>query len=226
MSSLSFIGSKGLMDVTAPNWLIEDETLFGQWGKLLLALIKHGTLENVRKGKTIDLGPNDISLLIDGGLYVTDIPMSDDGRTLLIDIIKRGDLFTSSFASNLKPTLTAQCLSRCLIVRGSALEEFKADFDQWDRILSMVNVWMAQAYLQAVSQSVGRDQDRIRRVLSMMASHPTALDSRIGREIEAGKQLIRDLAGVQKRSATRAFRALEENGEVCFYGYKRLFVKV
>jgi hypothetical protein len=225
MSSLSFVGSKGLMDVTAPSWLIEDETLFGQWGQLLIALIKHGTLESVRKGKTMDLGPNDIALLIDGGLYVTDMPVGDDGRTLLIDIIKRGDLFTSSFAHNLKPTLTAQALSRCLIVRESALEMFKADFDQWDRILSMVNVWMAQAYLQAVSQSFGRDQDRIRRVLSMMANHPTALDSRIGREIEAGKQLIRDLAGVQKRSATRAFRTLEENGEVCFYGYKRLFVK-
>lgn len=84
---------------------------------------------------------------------------------------------------------------------------------------------MAQAYSRALSDSVGRDQDRIRRVLTMLASHPTAIDSKLGREVEANKQQIRDLAGVQKRSATRAFRALEESGVVSFYGYKRLFYR-
>jgi hypothetical protein len=224
-SSISFVGSNGLMDVPAPTWITADATLFASWGQLMLAMIKHGSVETVRKGEQLSMRPAEFGLLIDGGLYATDSPLTHDSRALLIDFLRRGDLFSPTISGNLKINLTPHCKTTCLIVREAALGAFKAEFEAWDMCEPILCAEMAQAYSQAVSASIGKDQDKIRRVLSIMASHPTAIDSNLGREIEAGKQLIRDLAGVQKRSATRAFRFLEDAGEVSFYGYKRLFYR-
>jgi hypothetical protein len=224
-SSISFVGSNGLMDVPAPSWIRTDAILFASWGQLLLAMIKHGAVETVRKGEQLSMKPSEFGLLIDGGLYATDSPPGNESRALLIDFLRRGDLFIPTISGNLKITLTPHCKTTCLIVREAALGAFKSEFEAWDMCEPILCAEMAQAYSQAVSASIGKDQDKIRRVLSIMASHPTAIDSKLGREIEAGKQLIRDLAGVQKRSATRAFRFLEDAGEVSFYGYKRLFYR-
>ncbi|HBO2935328.1 TPA: hypothetical protein L4R50_000324 [Pseudomonas aeruginosa] len=224
-SSISFVGSNGLMDVPAPKWIKADATLFASWGQLLLAMIKHGTVETVRKGDLLSMKQAEFGLLIDGGLYATDSPPCNEARALLIDFLRRGDLFSPAISSNLKITLSPHCKTTCLIVREDSLRAFKAEFEAWDMFEPILCAEMAQAYSQAVSASIGKDQEKIRRVLSIMANHPTAIDSKLGREIEAGKQLIRDLAGVQKRSATRAFRCLEEAGEVSFYGYKRLFYR-
>lgn len=224
-SSISFVGSNGLMDVPAPPWIRTDAILFASWGQLLLAMIKHGAVETVRKGEQLSMKPAEFGLLIDGGLYATDSPPGNESRALLIDFLRRGDLFIPTISGNLKITLTPHCKTTCLVVREAALGAFKAEFETWDMCEPILCADMAQAYSQAVSASIGKDQDKIRRVLSIMASHPTAIDSKLGREIEAGKQLIRDLAGVQKRSATRAFRFLEDAGEVSFYGYKRLFYR-
>ncbi len=226
MASISFAGSNGLMDVPAPAWIKKDASLFAQWGQLLLAMIKHGAIDVLRKGEQLQLKPNEIGLLVDGGLYATDSPPGTDTRALLIDFLRRGDLFTPTISSNLHITLTPHCRTTCLIVHEDALSSLRRDFDAWDKCFPILCAELAQSFTKAVSESQGKDQDKIRRVLSILAGHPTAIDSKLGREIEAGKQLIRDLAGVQKRSATRAFRALEDAGEVSFYGYKRLFFKV
>lgn len=225
MANISFAGSNGLMDVPAPEWIVNDDALFAQWGQFLLAMIKHGSVETVRRSQDLPMAQSEFGLLIEGGLYATDDPVSDDSRRLFIQFLKRGDLFSSAISTSLQLRLTPHCRTTCLIVRKGSLDAFKADFPAGDRLLPLLCAGMAQAYSHAVSESQGKDQDRIRRVLTMLADHPTAMDSKLGREIEAGKQQIRDLAGVQKRSATRAFQSLEQAGVVSFYGYKRLFFR-
>jgi len=225
MKSCRFAGSNGVLDVPAPDWIVCDELLFSQWGTFLLALIKHGTMETIRRNEPFSMEPSEFGLLIEGGLFATDGSDDEGERVILIQFLKRGDLFSPAIGNTLQMHLKPHCRTSCLIVRHTAIEAFKADFPAWDRLLPLLWAGMAQAYSQAVSDSGGRDQDKIHRVLRLMAEHPTATDTKLGREIEAGKQQIRDLAGVQKRSATRAFRALEESGVVSFYGYKRLFFK-
>ena len=225
MMTKGFAGSNGLMDVPAPDWIVNNECLFAHWGSFLLAMIKHGSIETLHKTECLELATLEFGLLIDGGLYVTDSPNDDDPRTLLIQFLKRGDLFSTPISGGKHLQLTSHCKTTCLIIREQAFEPFRTEFPLWDSIFPLVDASMAQAYSRALSDSVGRDQDRIRRVLTMLASHPTAIDSKLGREVEANKQQIRDLAGVQKRSATRAFRALEESGVVSFYGYERLFYR-
>ncbi|HDS1721488.1 hypothetical protein NPS53_08265 [Pseudomonas putida] len=225
MQSSHFAGSNGLMDVPAPSWIIEDETLFSHWGSFMLAMIKHGTVETIRRTERLELSAAEFGILIDGGLYATDQPDGDDSRSLLIQFLQRGDLFSTAISGNLQLQLRPHCKTTFLVVREHVFGAFKAEFPFWDRIHPLLCAGTAQAYARAVSESAGRDLDRIRRVLKILANHPTAIDSKLGREVEANKQQIRDLAGVQKRSATRAFKALEESGEVSFYGYKRLFYR-
>lgn len=220
-----FAGSNGLLDVPAPPWIEDDDSLFKHWGSFLLAMIKHGSVETLRRADTLDMAPSEFGLLIDGGLYVTDQPEGKDARTLLVQFLRRGDLFSTAIGGNLHLLLHPHCRTTCLIIRESEIAAFRSEFPFWDRVQPMLTAGMAQGYSKAVSDTVGRDQDRIHRVLTILANHPTAIDSKLGLEIEANKQQIRDLAGVQKRSATRAFRALEESGAVSFYGYKRLFFR-
>lgn len=225
MQSASFAGSNGLMDVPAPDWIVGNDCLFSHWGSFLLAMIKHGSVETVGKAEPLCLGESEFGLLIDGGVYATDPTGGDDARSLLIKFLSRGDLFTAAIDGRLSLQLLPHCKSTCLIVREQGVAAFKAEFPFWDRIIPLLFAGMAQTHAQVVSESAGRDLDRIHRVLKMLAAHPTAIDSKLGREVEANKQQIRDLAGVQKRSATRAFKALEDAGTVSFYGYKRLFYR-
>lgn len=225
MTGSAFAGSSGVLDVPAPAWIVNDATLFPQWGTFLLALIKHGSIETVRCPEGLVLGDNEFGLLIEGGLFVIDGQNRPDARLMLIEFLKRGDLLTSSPGHTRLLQLYPHSRTTCLVVRDRTFEPFKADFPNWGQLLFQLKAEIAEAYEQARVETMGRDQDRIRRVLTLMAEHPTSVDSKLGRQIEAGKQLIRDLAGVQKRSATRAFRALEEDGEVSFHGYKRLFFK-
>ncbi|MPQ69316.1 Crp/Fnr family transcriptional regulator [Pseudomonas sp. MWU12-2323] len=225
MAGIGFAGSSGIMDVPAPSWIEGDEPLFSQWGQFLIAMIKHGTVETFRRTEAISMASSEFGLLIEGGVFATDEPKRVDGRRVLVQFFQRGDLFAAAVSSNLQFQLTPHCRTICLIVRERALDAFKNEFLSWARLRPLLNDGLAQAYSQALIETVGRDQDRIRRVLAMLAKHPTSTDTKLGSEIEAGKQLIRDLAGVQKRSATRAFQALVEAGCVEFHGYKRLFYK-
>lgn len=225
MTSYRFAGSAGLMDVPAPNWVRDDPTLFSQWGMFLLTIIRHGSIETLRRADNLTLSPTEFAVVIEGGLYALDDSTKDDGRKLMVQFLRRGDLFSSTISNTLHLKLVAHCRTSCLVFRERAFDQFMDDFPSWERFSAPLKACMAQAYAEAVSSSVGRDQDRIRRVLALLANHPTATETPLGREIEAGKQQIRELAGVQKRSATRAFRALEEDGCVSFYGYKRLFYR-
>jgi hypothetical protein len=225
MGGMWFAGSSGTMDVPAPSWIKNDDSLFRQWGHFLMAMIKHGTIETFRRAESIPMKSSEFGLLIEGGIFATDEPSDQDRRRLLVQFFRRGDLFTSTITTNLKFQMSTHSRTICLIVRESALEAFRNEFPSWDRLIPLLSAGLAHAYSQAVSETVGLDQDRISRVLAMLAQHPTAIDTKLGREIEAGKQLIRDLAGVQKRSATRAFQALTEAGCVSFYGYKRIFYR-
>jgi hypothetical protein len=225
MGVISFAGSSGTMDVPAPLWIESDEVLFRQWGQFLVAMIKHGAIEYFQRAEMVALKPGELGLMIDGGVFATEEPSTQQGRRLLVQFFRRGDLFSSGLPTNLKFHFSAHCRSSCLIIRIAALEAFRAEFACWDRLDALLTARQAQAYSQAVSETVGRDVDRLRRVLGMLAEHPTSIDTKLGKEIEAGKQLIRDLAGVQKRSATRAFQALAESGCVNFYGYKRIFYR-
>ena len=66
MMTKGFAGSNGLMDVPAPDWIVNNECLFAHWGSFLLAMIKHGSIETLHKTECLELATLEFGLLIDG----------------------------------------------------------------------------------------------------------------------------------------------------------------
>lgn len=224
MASREFAGSSGLLDIQPPSWVANDMVLFASWGQLLLSLVKHGSVRTLKHRDSVALEPLDLGLVVDGGLFATNASLDAERRTIFVGFFQRGDLFTTAFGNDLKISLAPHHRTTLLVVDSAHLDAFKADFPAWDRMLLLLGAGLSESYICAVQETRGKDVERIKRSINLMAEHPTATDSEIGRVVEAGKQLIRELSGVQKRSATRAFRALEDSGVISFWGYKRLIL--
>lgn len=225
MSNMVFAGSRGVMDVPVPDWIKAEESLFKTWGVCMMTLMKHSQIETLNRGDYLDLNTYRGGLVIDGGLYALGQAGHDENRKMFVHFFQRGELFASQAAESLHVDLMAHCRTSFLAVPKDAFHDFLNEFPHSERIVSTLELRMTQHFAQALQRTNGKDIDRIHRVLEMLADHPTATDTKLGKEIEASKQQICLLAGVQKRSASRAFKALEEAGHVNFYGYKRLFYR-
>lgn len=228
MAGITFAGSNGLLDVPAPAWVEAEEAIFSKWGVFMVAMIKHGTVESLRRDEELQLEADEFGLMIDGGIFALVESAPGPGnkdqalRSTLVSFLSRGDLFTAALSGAAIMQFRSNYKSTCLIVRQQALEAFRREFPTWASAQALLRTRTAEAYTQALLDTMGRDQEKIHRVLAIFAGHPTATKTEHGNEFEAGKQLIRDLAGVQKRSASRAFTALEDSGVVSFSGYKRI----
>lgn len=221
MAGKQYANSTGLLDIPVPRWIAQDEVLFSFWGMTLLAVLKHGTIEMLRAGETLDTNGKALSLLIDGGLYA--ITNEGESREFMISFLRRGELLRPPSVEGLSVRFEAHTRSRVVTIPEASLQDFIREVAVAPRLLQTIELHLTQQYAAAVQTLKWRDKDRLQRVIQMLADHPTANDTRLGREIESSKQNIRRLAGVEKRSASRAFAVLVNSGLVAFYGYKRLF---
>jgi hypothetical protein len=225
MSGQAFIGSGGLMDVPVPRWIENDESLFGAWGLTLMAMLKHGRVETLKKGSVLTMGSGEVGLLIDGGLYCLDIESAGEDRALFVSFPGRGELFKAGASGLPSLTFQAHCKTTALVIPSDNINAFTAELAVSGRIMATLDLILAQQFAQAAQAASSQDIFRIERVLQMLAEHPSGTDTQLGREIVASKTLIRYLAGVHKRSASRSFKKLDADGCVTFYGYKRVFFR-
>lgn len=223
MGIQNFAGSGGLTDVPVPAWVESDHLLFACWGRCLIQLIKHGKIKTLKRGEQLELNDFRVAMVVDGGVYAIGKAPHDPNRRILMHFYKRGELVLSGADNDPIELLEAHCRSTCLTLNQAQFDAFAGDFELAERLCSELRSEQASHLYQAIQSYAGRDIDRIKTTLQLLASHPTSITTKVGREIEASKGQIRDLAGVQKRSATRAFKMLEDQGVVAFSGYKRLF---
>lgn len=224
MAQQSFTGSTGLLDVPAPEWIAGDEALFSYWGMALMTMVCHGQIKTLRAGEAITLSSRQLGLMIDGGIYTLDEQTLEE-RSLFVHFLRRGDWFKAMEGPAIDLQFVAHARSTVLIVDDASFDAFMREFSMSERLVQALDLQISKQYA-AAAQTVGwKDQARLIRTIQMLAQHPTAPHTKLGREIESSKQNIRRLAGVQKRSATRAFNAMEKAGVVTFYGYKRVFYK-
>lgn len=225
MRSEGFAGSSGIMDVPAPGWLVDDGDLFRNWGNYLVSFIKYSKLVAYEAGEEIKLEAFSLMLVVSGGLYCLIEDQTDEEKHLLVDILNRGCVTASHVHSSYRSTLSAAEKSACLVISEDRYPDFLACIPRPDCMISRL-----EAHLQGVHSAVaecneGKDIDRIIRVLNMLASRPGAIETDLGRELRISKGELRHLAGVQKRSASRAFHALETSGQLRAEGYKLLYYK-
>jgi CRP-like cAMP-binding protein len=191
------------LDLPAPAWLLDVPEVSCEWAKLLIAASLHGRIETYARGTVLETSPHDLLLVLKGCVLAIAPPQHDDGHHVFISALRKGDIITPSINSRVRIGLHARSTTTALRVPQSAIPEYMSDVGVLSKLL--------------------RDQAKILRVIEILASHPEAVNTTAGMEIEASKDEIRTLAGVHRRSATRAFHALVEAGIVSFNGYKRVY---
>ncbi|MNZ75359.1 Cyclic AMP receptor-like protein [compost metagenome] len=97
------------------------------------------------------------------------------------------------------------------------------DMKNSEVVLMAAELNLLTKHATAASTVQMKDQDKIWRVVVNLASHPDVAHRPGGVEVKATREEIRRLAGVERRSASRAFHLFQEKGLVVFSGYKRFF---
>lgn len=211
------------LDLPAPGWLKETPEVSSEWAKLLIAASLHGRIETYTRGTTLEISPTDILLILQGCALAIASPQHDDGHQIFIGALRKGDIITPTISNRVRIGLHARSTTTALRVPQAALPEYMSDVRISDKFFLALELELTRVYAEAATATLLRDQARILRVIEILASHPDAINTTAGMEIEASKDEIRSLAGVHKRSATRAFHALVETGVVSFNGYKRVY---
>jgi len=221
--STTFIGSTGIMDVPAPGWLCASPTLFRHWGEYLVKMVSFSQLVLLEPGDNLELSRFDLTLVVSGGLYCSIHDHTGEAKHLLVSLMKRGCIAASTSLEKYGSTLTSSSKTTCLIIPNGALPELLETIPQPDLLISEMHAYWDERHKEALAMQDRKDIERIVRVLCILSSHPGSARTNKGVELMISKGEIRNLAGVQKRSASRAFTALETAKVLHSEGYKLLY---
>jgi CRP-like cAMP-binding protein len=189
----------------------------------LIAASLHGRIETYARGKEIEASPHDLLLVLKGCVLAIAPPQHDDGHHIFISALRKGDIITPSINKRVRIGLHARSTTTALRVPQTAIPEYMSDVGVLEKFFLALELELTRVYAEAATATLLRSQAKILRVIEILASHPDSVRTTAGMEIETNKDEIRSLAGVHKRSATRAFQALVEAGIVSFNGYKRVY---
>jgi CRP-like cAMP-binding protein len=212
------------LDLPAPGWLKEAPEVSADWAKLLVAASLHGRIETYARGTEIETSPNDLLLVLKGCVLCIAPAQHDDGHHIFISALRKGDIITPSIFSRVRIGLHARSTITALRVSHTVIPEYMSNPGVLEKLFFAMELELTRVFAEAATATLLRDQAKILRVIEILASHPEAICTTAGMEIEASKDEIRSLAGVHRRSATRAFHALVESGVVSFNGYKRVYL--
>lgn len=212
------------LDLPPPGWLKEAPEVSAEWASLLIAASRHGRIESYERGQALSTSPKDLLLILKGCVVAVATPLHDEGHQIFIGALRKGDIITPSISNRVRISLQARSSTVALRVPQSAIPEYMSDVGVLDKFFLALELELTRVYAEAATATLLKDQAKILRVIEILASHPDSISTSAGIEIEASKDEIRSLAGVHKRSATRAFHALVEGGIVSFNGYKRVYL--
>lgn len=221
----STTNARSILDTPAPSWLAKKPELAEPWARCLRSASKHGRLEDHDRGAILSNKESDFFLIIRGCVVVTSDPLEREAPPLFVSALQRGDIITPTIFQLVPVTLTVRSASTLLRVPKASLASFASEIGLCETLFMAVNMELTKLYAAAAQSVRLKDQDRILRVIESLALHSDAVITAVGNEVEVSKEEIRTLAGVQKRSATRAFHNLQEDGVIAFNGYKRVYYK-
>lgn len=212
-----------VLDVPAPEWIKHHPDLSPHWGELIICAKKYGRITQYEPGATITTTPGDLYLVINGCLIASTNPLSVPDAPIYISALKRGDIITPDICRKIPISLSARTNTTVLCIHSGSINDFAAEVSNSGQFLASLNIELAQKYAEAAQSLLLKDQDRILRVIANLATHPESKDTVDGIQIEIRREDVRKYAGVQIRSATRAFAGLSDSGVIKFNGYKRIY---
>lgn len=212
-----------VLSTPEPSWFKSSSLTAGSWASWLMMAHQYGRVVDHSAGFEVDAEAGDFYILLAGTMVVSSLPLDPALKPLFIDTLRRGDLIVPSRHSELKFSYVVRGSTSLLKVPKDKFRALMNDMKNSEVVMMAAEINLLTKHATAASTVQMKDQDKIWRVVVNLASHPEVDHRQGGVEVMASKEEIRRLAGVERRSATRAFNIFQEKGLVVFSGYKRFF---
>jgi len=212
-----------VLSTPEPSWFKSSSLTAGSWASWLMMAHQYGRVVDHPAGIEIDANHGDFYILLNGTMVVSTVPPDPNLKPLFIDTLRRGDIIVPSRQPDLKFTYVVRGSASLLKVSKDKFNAFMNDMKNSEVVLMAAELNLLTKHATAASTVQMKDQDKIWRVVVNLASHPDVAHRPGGVEVKATREEIRRLAGVERRSASRAFHLFQEKGLVVFSGYKRFF---
>lgn len=211
-----------VLETPEPDWF-KTSPQKGTWASWLIHGNHYGALIEVPPKTPLSSDNGDFYIVLSGCIVAYAISPDGQSKSVFVDALRRGDMIWPLQSKQVKFAYETRSTTHLLAVPRAKYEEFMKANSYSETVLMAAELNLMTKHLQAAQFIFIKDLDRIKRVVSVLVEHPDARPTARGVEVQASKEEIRTLAGVERRSASRAFKILEDEGVLSFHGYKSFY---
>lgn len=195
----------------------------GPWATWLINGHHFGSVINLEARTQLDTSRGDFYVVLKGCVVSFGVAPDTTSRRVFVDVLRHGDLIWPLRQKQVEFVFETRSRTYLLKVPRAKYADYIIANPHSDTVLMAAELDLMTKHSQAAHVQFSRDIDRIKRVIQMLVEHPDARPTGRGIEVHASKEEIRSLAGVERRSGSRAFKTLEDEGTITFNGYKTFY---
>lgn len=211
--------SIAVFDTPEPEWF-KTSPQKGTWTSWLINGNHYGNLIVLPPKTTLDTDQGDFYIVLKGCVVAFALTLDGRSKAVFVDALRQGDMIWPLQPKQVRFGYETRSLTYLLQVPRARYEEFMKSNGYSETVLMAAELNLMTKHSQSAQYLFAKDLDRIKRVIDKLVAHPDARPTDRGIEVLASKDEIRTLAGVERRSASRAFKILEDEGALKFNGYK------
>ncbi|SBW84194.1 catabolite gene activator protein [Pseudomonas veronii 1YdBTEX2] len=211
-----------VLETPEPDWF-KTSPQKGTWASWLIHGNHYGTLIDLPPKTQLDTDRGNFFIVLQGCVVAYGLSPDGQSKGVFVDALRKGDMIWPLQPKQVRFGYETRSHTFLLSVSKSKYEEFMKANSYSETVLMAAELNLMTKHSQAAQFLFAKDLDRIKRVITMLVEHPDSRPTARGIEVQASKDEIRTLAGVERRSGSRAFKVLEEEGLMKFDGYKTFF---
>lgn len=211
-----------VFDTPEPDWF-QTSPQKGTWASWLINSNFYGAL--IELPPKTPIASDDFFIVVKGCVVAYGLSPDGVSRNVFVDALRPGDMIWPMHEKPVHFGFETRSTTHLISVPKAAYQDCIRSIGYSETVLMAAELSLMTKHSRAVQFLFAKDLDRIKRVITMLADHPDAHPTTHGIEVMAAKEEIRMLAGVERRSGSRAFKALQDEGTVRFRGYKSFFYR-
>lgn len=208
-----------VLETPEPDWF-KTSPQKGTWASWLIHGNHYGNLIELSPKTPLNADSGDFFIVLSGCVVAFALSPDGQSKSIFVDALRRGDMIWPLQSKQLRFAYETRSTTHLLAVSKAKYEEFMKANSYSETVLMAAELSLMTKHSQAAQFLFVKDLDRIKRIINVLVDHPDARPTARGIEVQASKDEIRTLAGVERRSGSRAFKVLEDEGVLRFNGYK------
>lgn len=197
----------------------------GNWASWLITGSHYGKLVALEPKSILNIELGGFYIVLKGCVVATALSPEGQGKAVFIDVLRNGDMIWPLKKKQVRFGYEVRTKTFLLSVSKAKYEEFMRANSYSETVLMAAELNLMTKHSQAAQYLFASDLERVKRIIAMLASHPDASSTDRGIEVQATKQEIRTLAGVERRAGVQIFKTLQDEGVLRFSGYKTFYYK-